>query len=72
MSYNDVGAAVRDYHELIERAPDSADSQLDLLHSLQIERKVTFGGRPLSESLRPVFLTEAAYQDVQDTVYLLR
>lgn len=71
-SYNDVGPAIRDYHDLIERAVDSADHQLDLLHSLQVDRKVTFGGRPLAHSLRPVFLTEAAYQDVQDTVYLLR
>jgi uncharacterized circularly permuted ATP-grasp superfamily protein len=70
--HNDVSRAIRDFNEIIERDLSAADSQIDLLHQLQIDRKVTFGGRPLAHSLRPVFLTEYAYQEVQDTVYLLR
>lgn len=72
MFRNNVSAAIADYHRLIENDFDAADEQVSLLESMQIDQKVTFGGRPLSDSLRPVFLTESAYQDVQDTVYLLR
>jgi uncharacterized circularly permuted ATP-grasp superfamily protein len=70
--YNDVRKAILDYHDLIDSGSNDADAQIDLLHSMQVDRKVTFGGRPLAHSLRPVFLTESAYQEVQDTVYLLR
>ncbi len=72
MFVNNVQPAIEDFHALIERDLNSADEQLDLLDGLQIERNVTFGGRVLAHSLRPVFLSESAYQDVQDTVYLIR
>ena len=51
---------------------DAADEQVAALMQMQIERKVTFGDRPLAHSLRPTFLTEATYNAVQDTVYLIR
>ena len=72
MFTNNVEPAIAHYHRLISSDLESAEEQLGLLHRLQADRKVTFGGRPLSGSLRPAFLTEPAYQHVQDTVYLLR
>ncbi len=72
MFSNNVESAIADYHGLISGNLESSERQLALLTQLQIDRKVTFGGRPLSSSLRPAFLTETAYQHVQDTVYLLR
>jgi uncharacterized circularly permuted ATP-grasp superfamily protein len=70
--YNDISTAINDFNAIIESDFAEADRQIDMLHELQVERKVTFGGRPLAHSLRPVFLTEEAYAEVQDTVYLLR
>ena len=64
--------AIDDYHALMSRDLDAADEQVEALQQMQIERKVTFGDRPLADSLRPTFLTEATYNAVQDTVYLLR
>ncbi|MGA7303415.1 MAG: hypothetical protein WBW88_01015 [Rhodothermales bacterium] len=72
MFQNNIEPAIARYHSLISRDLEAAEDQLVLLRQLQIDRKVTFGGRPLSSSLRPAFLSESAYQDVQDTVYLLR
>ncbi len=64
--------AIDDYHALIARDLNAAEEQLDALRQIQIEQKVTFGDRPLADSLRPTFLTEATYNTVQDTVYLIR
>ena len=64
--------AIDDYHALMTRDLDAADEQVEALRQMQIERKVTFGDRPLADSLRPTFLTEATYNAVQDTVYLIR
>lgn len=72
MFKNDIEPAIEHYHRLISGDMNAAEEQLAQLVQLQIERKVTFAGRPLASSLRPAFLSESAYQDVQDTVYLLR
>ncbi len=60
------------YHGLISKDLAGAEAQLSELVQLQHDRHVLFGDRPLSHSLRPTFLTEAMYTEVQDTVYLLR
>ena len=64
--------AISDYHALIASNLTVAEEQLDMLYSQQLERKVTFGDRPLATSLRPTFITEAGYNAIQDTVYLIR
>lgn len=64
--------AIIDYHALIESNLAEAERQLEHLQGEQIERKVTFGARPLAKSLRPTFITEANYNAIQDTVYLIR
>lgn len=64
--------AIDDYHALIARDLAAAEEQLDALRQQQTERKVTFGERAMAHSLRPTFLTEATYNAVQDTVYLIR
>ncbi|NBC16118.1 MAG: hypothetical protein GVY18_02240 [Bacteroidetes bacterium] len=64
--------AITAYHRLIERDLAAAEDQLEMLRRLQLERKATFGERPMAHSLRPTFLTEALYNNVQDTVYLIR
>lgn len=64
--------AIDDYHALMARDLDAADEQVAALQHMQLERKVTFGDRAMAHSLRPTFLTEATYNAVQDTVYLIR
>ena len=64
--------AISDYHALIASNLRIAEEQLALLHAQQLEKKVTFGDRPLATSLRPTFITEAGYNAIQDTVYLIR
>jgi uncharacterized circularly permuted ATP-grasp superfamily protein len=64
--------AVEHYHNLIARDLGAADEQLALLYQLQQEHRTTFGGRPLSHSLRPAFLSEEQYTRMQDVVYLIR
>ena len=64
--------AIEYYHGLISRNLSEAEAELRLLHDLQHERKVLFGDRATAHSLRPTFLSEAMYNSVQDTVYLLR
>ncbi len=64
--------AIDAYHGLIARDLDAADDQLEVLRQKQNEHDVLFGGRPMATSLRPTFFTEALYNDVQDTVYLIR
>ncbi|MEM1126402.1 MAG: circularly permuted type 2 ATP-grasp protein [Bacteroidota bacterium] len=65
-------SALQHYHDLILRDLRAADEQLEQLVQLQRERHVTFGDRVMAHSLRPTFLTEATYNEVQDTVYLIR
>lgn len=64
--------AIDDYHGLIAHDLTASEQQLQELLGKQVERKVTFGDRPMARSLRPTFLTEATYNWVQDTVYLIR
>ncbi len=67
-----LDAAIHDFHELIVDDLAGAEQQVELLLHLQRERSVLFGDRPMAHSLRPAFLTEAGYNTVQDTVYLIR
>ncbi|GIV61155.1 MAG: hypothetical protein KatS3mg044_0021 [Rhodothermaceae bacterium] len=64
--------AIAYYHHLLEQNLTMAEEQLQMLYALQNERKVLFGDRPLAHGLRPTFLTESMYTEVQDTVYLIR
>ena len=68
----DIQPAVQHYHHLIERDLAAAEAQLEQLRERQRERDVLFGGRVMAHSLRPTFLSEAMYTEVQDTVYLIR
>lgn len=67
-----IKPAVDHYHNLIVRDLGAADEQLAMLYQLQQENRTTFGGRPLSHSLRPAFLSEEQYTRMQDVVYLIR
>lgn len=67
-----IKPAVDHYHNLITRDLGAADEQLAMLYQLQQENRTTFGGRPLSHSLRPAFLSEEQYTRMQDVVYLIR
>lgn len=67
-----VAPAIRHYHQIIDRDLSAAQDQLDRLRALQCERQCCFGGRPLADCLRPTFLTEREYAEVQDAVYLIR
>lgn len=67
-----VQPVIEYYHSLIERDLAAAESQLDEFVHQQRERKLLFGDRPLTYSLRPAFLTEHTNNHIQDTVYLLR
>jgi hypothetical protein len=64
--------AIDHYHALIERDLGAAEHQLAELRQKQLDRKTLFGDRPISNVLRPAFLNEPMYMDVQETVYLLR
>lgn len=64
--------AIRYYNSLISEDLNQADQDMEWLYAKQQEHKATFGGRPLSHSLRPTFLTEQAYTQIQDVVYLIR
>ncbi|NND71283.1 MAG: hypothetical protein HKN43_06870 [Rhodothermales bacterium] len=67
-----LDSAVEYFNRLIEDDLSFADEQYDQLIHLQKEQNVLFGGRPLATSLRPTFMSEPFYTDVQDTVYLIR
>jgi hypothetical protein len=64
--------AIEHYHKLMEADLTSASAQVDELLQKQHDRGVLFGGRPMARSLRPVFISETMYNDIQDTVYTLR
>jgi uncharacterized circularly permuted ATP-grasp superfamily protein len=67
-----IKPAIDLYHELLLKDISSAEEQLQQLYALQTEHRTTFGGRPLSHSLRPAFVSEEQYTKMQDTVYLIR
>jgi hypothetical protein len=69
---HDIQQAIRHYHDLIAQDLAEAEAQLQRLEAAQRDHGVLFGGRPMAHSLRPTFLTEAGYADVQDIVYLIR
>ncbi len=64
--------AIEHYHTLVEQNLGAAEEQLAQLRHAQHDRKVLFGDRPMAHSLRPTFLTEAQYAEVQETAYLIR
>lgn len=64
--------AIDHYNGLIEHDFTRAESQLDELIQLQRSKNVLFGDRPLADSLRPTFMTDPFYTEVQDVVYLIR
>ena len=64
--------AIDHYHNLLLKDISSAEEQLQQLYALQAEHRTTFGGRPLSHSLRPAFVSEEQYIRMQDSVYLIR
>jgi uncharacterized circularly permuted ATP-grasp superfamily protein len=69
---SDTREAIDHYHALIADDLPGAEEQLDWLTEAQHDGHVLFGGRAMANSLRPTFLTERAYAEVQDTVYLVR
>jgi uncharacterized circularly permuted ATP-grasp superfamily protein len=64
--------AIDHYNDLIASDLSSAERTYDDLVRKQREERVFFGGRTLAQSVRPAFVTEDFYTDVQDTVYLIR
>jgi hypothetical protein len=64
--------AIEHYHRLMEADLPAASAQVEELLGKQHERGVLFGGRPLAQSLRPVFISDSMYNNIQDTVYILR
>lgn len=60
------------YHKLIADDLMAAESQQAELYQMQQERTTLFGDRVLAHSLRPVFMTEAMYTKLQDSVYMIR
>lgn len=67
-----IQPVIQDYHALIARNLTEAEDQLKWFVQAQHDRKLLFGDRPLTHSLRPAFLTENSYNQVQDVVYILR
>lgn len=63
---------IEEYHHLITRDIAAAEEQLSFFVDQQKQRKLLFGDRPLTHSLRPAFMTEHAYNTIQDVVYLIR
>lgn len=72
MNRHALADAIETYHRLIADDLGAAERDVTLLRDLQAERRVLFGDRPMAHSLRPTFLTERMYTDVQDVVYLIR
>lgn len=64
--------AIDHYHSLLEKNVQDAEAQLSFFVEEQKNRKLLFGDRPLTHSLRPAFLAETTNSHIQDTVYLLR
>lgn len=64
--------AVAAYHALIERDLAAAESQVETLVAMQRERGILFGDRIAARSLRPTFLTEETYAEIQDACFHIR
>lgn len=64
--------AIQHYHQLMEQDLGAAEADLHQLEEMQRTHKTSFGGRPLTSSLRPAFITESRFNEVQTSVYLLR
>ncbi len=65
-------AALADYHGLIEADLGAAEAQVAALEAAQRERGVLFGDRIAARSLRPTFLTEATYAQIQAACFHIR
>lgn len=63
--------AIESYHTYLASHPDAAAEAQGLLHSLSIERHLTFGGDPFSRYLRPHLITPGQYRVIQDVVSAL-
>ncbi|MBO6576597.1 MAG: hypothetical protein JJ896_13295 [Rhodothermales bacterium] len=68
----EIKPAVTYFNSLIEKDLTAADNEHAMLMDLQRDRRALFGDRPMAHSLRPTFLGESMYAEVQDTVYLIR
>lgn len=64
--------AIQYYNGLIRDDLDRSDADLNHLLKRQRQENILFGDRPLSLSVRPSLLTEKAYSELQDAVYLIR
>lgn len=64
--------AIQYYNGLIRDSVERSDRDLNHLLRRQREEGILFGDRPLSLSIRPTLLTEKAYSELQDAVYLIR
>ncbi|MCH8568853.1 MAG: hypothetical protein LAT67_11340 [Balneolales bacterium] len=64
--------AVDYYNHLIASDLGAATEQHQMLVELQHKHGTLFGGRPLTQSLRPMVIGERTYQYIQDTVYVIR
>jgi len=64
--------AIQYYNGLIRDNIDRSDDDLNHLLKRQRQENILFGDRPLSLSIRPTLLTEKAYSELQDAVYLIR
>lgn len=67
-----IQPVIQAYHKLIEADLSSAEAQLDQFVAMQRDRRLLFGDRPLTYSLRPAFLTESSHNQIHEVVYLLR
>jgi uncharacterized circularly permuted ATP-grasp superfamily protein len=67
-----IAPVLQEYHDIMARDLQATEAQLDTFVGMQHEQRLLFGHRPLTYSLRPAFLTESAYNQVQDVVYILR
>lgn len=65
-------AAIADFHALIEDDLAGAEAQVESLMATQRERGILFGNRIAARSLRPTFLTEATYGQIQDACFHIR
>jgi hypothetical protein len=67
-----LNEAIAYYHSLVLANEKAADAEYEALLQKQIDGRMTFGGRPLANTLRPAFLTESMHNYIQDTVYTIR
>lgn len=63
--------AIEYYHALLAGSTRLASESIDALNSSLVERKLTFGGRPLCNVLRPHFFTRKQYDYVREVCVAL-